>query len=66
MADQAVDVELPAALSDAQAAWLAASRVPVRSLRFRHAVEQTSCSDGDDTGAGQPFTLAHITYCSAF
>ena len=61
MADQALDVELPAALSDAQVAWLAASRVPVRSLRFRHATPPPSCGDGADPGAGQPTNL-DLTY----
>ena len=52
MADQAADVDLPAALTDAHMAWLAASHVPVRSLRFCHAAAASSCGDSDDTSAG--------------
>ena len=52
MADQAVDVEMPAAMTEAHCAWLAAARVPLRSLRFRHtAPALASTCDGHDAGA---------------
>ena len=34
MSDEAVELELPLALPQAQCEWLVASRIPVRSLQF--------------------------------
>ena len=54
MADQAVDVELPAALSKSQVAWLAVSRVPVRSLRFLAVTPAPPPGNDVETGTGEP------------
>lgn len=61
MADQTVDVELPAVLTEAHRAWLAVTRVPLRSLRFLPAAPETAPGHDDDD-AGAPLTEVTIPY----
>ena len=57
MADQAVAVELPAVITEAHCAWLAATRIPLQSLHCCHAAPAPA------SGRDEPHAGPHVAPC---